>query len=103
MMPKPPPDILDKVDSKSSLFEKVPPDLRRQVNQALIDRDPHTYQGVFDKFNLAAFGVSFTAFYNYGKRIRLHAAWIAALPKPRQIHGPAKNATKNVLAERRLC
>src|SRR5205085_1829220 len=64
------------LSSKSSLFTKLPRELRRQIDQAVIDRDPPAYKDVFATFNLAQFGVSFTAFYMYARRLRYQAALI---------------------------
>lgn len=77
------PPILDDHNTCSSLYEKTTPDDRRKIDRAIVNRDPPTYRGVFEKFSLAAKGVSFTAFYNYARRIRsaatrLHLAGLAA-------------------------
>jgi hypothetical protein len=61
------------IDSRSTLFEKLPPDLRRRLDQAIIDHDPPRYRALHAKFNLAAHGVSFTALYRYARRLRLQA------------------------------
>lgn len=61
------------IESHSSLLAKLPPDSRRLLDQALIDRDPPTYRAVFDKFKLADHRVSFTSFYYYARRIRHQA------------------------------
>ncbi len=63
-----------KVENNSVVFEKTDPDLRRRINRAIVDRDPPTYKGVFAKFNLAAKGIGFHAFYRYARRLRARAA-----------------------------
>ena len=67
---------LTPIDSKSSIFEKVHPRIRHQIDQALVNRQPATYKGVWDKFNVQAYGVSYTAFYTYASRVRANAALI---------------------------
>ena len=70
------PRLFDKLETQSSLYQKLPPSLRRQVDRAIVDHDPPTYRAVFDKFKLAAHAVSFTAFYRYARRIRTNAALV---------------------------
>ena len=36
--------VVTQIDSKSSIFEKTDPDLRRRIDQALADRQPPTYK-----------------------------------------------------------
>ncbi len=57
-------------NNKSSLFEKLPPDLRRAVDIAIIERHPPTFRAVWMELQLGRFGVSFTAFYRYARRLR---------------------------------
>ncbi len=66
-------DPLIKRDAPSTVLEKIPPDRRRQIDLAVIDRDPPAIQAVFDKFSLAEDGVSRSAFYRYARRTRLLA------------------------------
>src|SRR5438105_2144186 len=77
----------DPADSKSSLLEKLPPDLLRRLDQSLIDRDPPSYKAAFSKFAIQQYKVSYTAFYYYARKIRYHAALAANLrdtaPTPR--------------------
>jgi len=71
----PDPDPLTRLyETKSSVFEKVPPEHLRKVNRAIIDRDPPTYPAVYKRFDLRAHGVSFSAFFRYAHGLRLHAA-----------------------------
>jgi hypothetical protein len=65
----------------SSILAKVPPDLRRQIDIAIVERAPPTYQAVWMTFNLADHGVSYMAFYRYARRLRDRAnlAELAAL------------------------
>src|SRR5262245_3726793 len=65
--------ILDDQNSRSSIYEKTTADERRKYDRAIVNRDPPTYRGVFEKFRLAEKGISFTAFYNYARRIRAAA------------------------------
>lgn len=82
--------VAEMIDSKSSVFERTDPDLRRGIDQALIDRQPPTYKAVYDTFNLRAHGVSFTAFYYYARRVRVAAALAelarTTLPEGASIH-----------------
>src|SRR5262245_11510146 len=64
----------EKLFTQSSIFKKVPDDLRREIDHALITRDPDTYKGVYARFELEKHHVSFTAFYYYARRVRYQAA-----------------------------
>jgi hypothetical protein len=66
--------VSDKIETQSSLYEKLTPDLRRQLDRAIADHEPATYQALFDKFELAGRGVSFAAFYRYARRVRTNVA-----------------------------
>lgn len=68
--------LLDKIETQSSVFDKTTPDLRRQINRAIVDHSPPTYRGIYEKFGLADLGISFHALYRYARRLRLHAAVI---------------------------
>ena len=57
-------------NNKSSVFEKLPEDLRRQLDLAIVHRIPSTFQAVWMQFELAKFGVSFSALYRYARRLR---------------------------------
>ena len=57
-------------NSRSSLFEKLPPDLRRALDVAIAEHVPPTFRAVWMQFELANFGVSFPAFYRYARRVR---------------------------------
>ena len=61
------------IESRSTLFEKLPPDLRRRLDQAIIDRDPPAYRDLHAKFDLTARKVSVTALYYYARRLRAQA------------------------------
>jgi hypothetical protein len=62
------------IDSKSSMFAKTDPMLRRRIDRALVERQPATYKGVYEEFRLHSLGISFTAFYTYASRLRANAA-----------------------------
>ncbi|MBN2559695.1 MAG: hypothetical protein JXQ75_02030 [Phycisphaerae bacterium] len=68
--------LLEKLETHSSIFDKTDADFRRRLDQAVIDRDPPTYKAVYNKFKLAASGISFMAFYRYARRLRTHAAML---------------------------
>lgn len=55
---------------RSSLFAKLPPDLRRAVDIAIAEHVPPTFRAVWMQFELARFGVTFSAFYRYARRLR---------------------------------
>jgi hypothetical protein len=78
---------LHEIESRSTIFEKLPTDLRRRLDQAIIDRDPPSYRALHAKFGLSAHGVSFTALYRYARRLRaqadlLHVAHLALPDAP---------------------
>jgi hypothetical protein len=96
MSPEPSPTpAFSQIDSKSSIFEKVPPAVRQQLDQALVLRQPATYRGVYEQFSLHAFGVSYTAFYCYASRVRSNAALIGLA----QVTLPEGAAVSNMLPE----
>src|SRR5206468_5649265 len=65
------PDLLPAQDNgRSSILEKVPADLRRKVDIAVVERVPPTYAGVWTEFKLGELGVSYIAFYRYARRLR---------------------------------
>ncbi len=55
---------------RSSLFAKLPPDLRRAVDIAIAEHVPPTFRAVWMQFELAKFGVTFSSFYRYARRLR---------------------------------
>ena len=67
--------------TKSSVLTRVPHDQRRVLNKAIIYRQLESYRKLYDHFELAAFNVSYTAFYYYARRIRT-AATLAELRQP---------------------
>lgn len=75
--------------TNSSVIKRTTPEERRKINLAIIDRVPPTYRAVYDKFALGERRISFTAFYNYARKIRLAAARYAvaelAAPSPREL------------------
>jgi len=54
----------------SSVERKLPLEVRRKLDHALRTMDGATYQELFDQFQLAAGGISFSAFYRYARRRR---------------------------------
>ena len=48
-------------NSRSSVFEKLTPDLRRAVNVAIIERCPANFRAIWMQFELGTFGVSVIA------------------------------------------
>lgn len=68
--------ITEMMNSSSSMMERTDDVTRDRIHLALIHRSPKTYRAVYEKFNLEAAGVSFTAFYYYARRVRIQAAII---------------------------
>ena len=72
---------------RSSVFEKLPPDLRRAVNVAIIEHCPPNFRAIWMQFELGKFGVSYYALYRYARRLRdrvnlVEAAGLAAEDDP---------------------
>ncbi|MBN2563561.1 MAG: hypothetical protein JXQ75_21795 [Phycisphaerae bacterium] len=67
-------NYIEKQDSNSSVLDKTTSQLRREINKALVDRDPPTYKAVYAKFKLEKHGISYHAFYRYARRVRSAAA-----------------------------
>lgn len=88
-------------NNKSSLFEKLPPDLLHAVNVAIIERRPPTFRAVWMELELGKFGVSYTAFYRYARRLRdrVNLAEAAGLSAE---DDPGVDAAIQKLADRRL-
>ncbi len=57
-------------NTQSSLFDKLPEELRRRLDLAIVHRIPPTFKEVWMQFELAKFGVSFSALYRYARRLR---------------------------------
>jgi len=70
--------------SRSALLDRLPSDLLRRLTAAVLDRNPPTFKDCFRRFRLNDHGVSFTSFYYYARRLRLHAHLVdvAALDLP---------------------
>src|SRR5437762_3562487 len=60
-------------DNTSSLFEKLTPRLRQIIDEAIVQRTPPTYQGIYEEHDLPAYDISFAAFYRYARRLRTAA------------------------------
>ena len=61
------------ITSRSSIFGKLPGDILRQVDQAIVNRDHTAYREIYAEHNLPDHNVSFSAFYNYARRLRAQA------------------------------
>ena len=55
---------------RSSVFEKLPEDLRRAVNVAIIEHCPPNFRAIWMQFELAKFGVSYYSLDRYARRLR---------------------------------
>lgn len=59
--------------NQSSLYEKLDPDLRKELDRAIVERRPASLQVCYDDFGLKARGISRAAFYRYAQRLRKEA------------------------------
>src|SRR5438876_9655532 len=68
----------------SSVLQRVPHEKLPKVDRAIVTRDPPSNRAVFQKFALAADGVSFSSFGRYAYRLRQRAESIhlAELTRP---------------------
>ena len=57
-------------NGRSSLFEKLPAELRREIDIAVVERTPPTYAAIWMDLKLADRGISYSAFYRYARRLR---------------------------------
>ncbi|HKQ50614.1 MAG TPA: hypothetical protein VJZ71_21265 [Phycisphaerae bacterium] len=57
-------------NGRSSLFDKLPEELRRRLDLAILHRIPPTFKDVWMQFELSKFGVSYSALYRYARRLR---------------------------------
>src|ERR1043166_5877389 len=73
-------ELAELIPSRSSVLTKVPLETRRELNRAIIFRNPMTYEATYHKFDLEKLGVSYTAFYYYARRIRM-ASGVSELNK----------------------
>jgi hypothetical protein len=73
---------------RSAVYEKIPPNKRHSIDLAIVNHDPSTYHGIYEKFRLAEQGVNFWTFYRYARNIRSRAEvlHIAELVLPEDAH-----------------
>jgi hypothetical protein len=57
-------------NGRSSLFEKLPAELRREIDIAIVERTPPTYAAIWMDLKLAEHRISYSAFYRYARRLR---------------------------------
>jgi len=67
--------LLGPHDPQSSLLRRLSAEQRAELDRAIIDHEPASYRGMYKEFALHEHGVSFTAFYRYARRLRIHAAF----------------------------
>lgn len=65
-----------RIDSDATILSMVPPEVRTDLNHAIIDRQPSTRKGIYEAFNLAQYGISLRTFYRYARVLRLLCAHI---------------------------
>lgn len=75
---------------RASIFRNLSASARRQIDQAIADRDPPTYREIYNLFDVAAWQISFSAFYRYARKVRaevdlMHSAALA-FPGDQNIH-----------------
>jgi len=77
-------DSADNPGRGSAMFEKLTPEERRKINQAIVDHSQPTYRRLYERFNLLAKGIHFFAFYRYARTLRAQAelAMVAELIAP---------------------
>ena len=89
-------------NTRSSLFERLPPDLRRALDVAIAERVPPTFRAVWMQFELAKFGVSFTAFYRYARRLRDRVNLVEAAELAREEDAEIDAVLKKLAGRRAL-
>src|SRR5689334_19804387 len=57
----------------STVLERIPAEKLRQIDRAIVLRDPPAYTAVFKKFEIESHNVSFSAFWRYAHRMRARA------------------------------
>ena len=75
-----PEELAELIPSRSSVLTKVPLETRRELNRAIIFRNPMTYEATYHKFDLEKLEVSYPAFYYYARRLRM-ASGVSELNK----------------------
>ncbi len=65
---------LVKLDFKSTLYHRLPPEDRRKLDRAIVDRTHTTYKACYEHFRLADRGIGFFVFYRYARNLRRLAA-----------------------------
>ncbi len=61
---------VEKLESQSTLYDKLSPEQRRKLNRAIVDRAQPTYRACYEHFRLADREIGFYAFYRYARRLR---------------------------------
>ena len=84
-------------DSRSSIFEKTTPELRRKLERAILNYDSASYLAIFKKYDLPSHGVSYTSFYCYARKLRGRASVQQAL----DLDGPDDDQFRITPEERR--
>ncbi len=67
-------DPVEKLESQSTLYQKLTPDERRKLNRAIVDRTLPTYRACYEHFRLADRDIGFYVFYRYARNLRRRAA-----------------------------
>lgn len=57
-------------NSRTAVFEKLPPELRRAVNVAIIEQAPPNFRALWMQFELGKYGVRYHSLYRYARRLR---------------------------------
>lgn len=76
--------------SRTTVLDNMQPSTRRMVDQAIVDRNPPTYKGIYEAYHLDDFNISYHAFYRYARRLRLQTESLhladLTLPKDTEPH-----------------
>jgi hypothetical protein len=94
-MTDPPIDLARCLPTRSTVLTRVPPDIRRFVNQAILDHLLPTLRRIYTTYSLDTYNVSFTAFYYYARRLRT----CAALSELHKLRLPAGHDARQLLPE----
>ena len=57
---------------RSSLFDRLPPEDRHLLDEAIIERNPGSLRKIYSRYNLYSHGISFSAVARYARALRTH-------------------------------
>ena len=56
--------------SRSTIYARVPHEIRNELDRAIVNYAPPTYRACYQQFGLADLGVKYSAFYLYARKLR---------------------------------